>query len=126
MPKNTPTTTSTIQSDTPVQIQHDGRILTLKTAEERANLSENVRNYLATFFPACNEQRDRQLDYILDPFRAADGFEDYNGYEPPVGDVEHIIKYNLTEEEMVGGVEGNTQIILTQYQAVLLGMPPVS
>src|ERR1700677_2459346 len=76
--KNTSTATSTIQSETPIKIQHSSRILTLKTTGERANLSENECNFLATFFPAGSEQRDRQLEYILDHFRAPDGFEDYN------------------------------------------------
>lgn len=64
----------------PVTVTYQGRVLTLRTQAERAGMSAQTAAMMRTFYPAASEQRDRQLEYILCPIRAPQGFIDNHGF----------------------------------------------
>ena len=93
-----------------ITIEYGESTLTLKNYNQRCYISEEDRTLLTTFHPAGSEERNRQLEYLLDPNRGPYGFQDCNGYEAPIAgfnlahELEYNIWYQVTPEEALGRI----------------------
>jgi hypothetical protein len=99
------------RNDGRVTIEYGTATLNLKNYTQRCYPSQEAREILGTFHPAGSKERNLQLEYLLDPLRAPFGFQDCNGYTPPVAGVnlacayEYNIWYQITPEEAAGRIK---------------------
>jgi hypothetical protein len=104
---------TTYGNDEMITIKYGESTLTLKNYNQRCYLIEEDRTLLTTFHPAGSEERNRQLEYLLDPKRAPHGFQDCNGYEAPIAGVnlarelDYNIWYQVTPEEALGRIHAS-------------------